>query len=368
MAAILKSIVASSLFGVLAALPARGDEPEPVQGPPGDCAGAADAEGPSECLDPKAPPPSPLPPPEPTLMKLPSRPVDAADAQESSGATPVTEEITYLSFTVLRLNPLGLQSQFDLDWKTQLYDPGDSLIKSNNFFSIGVSPIISPALARLGVSAKLQPLAILKLEVRWDYLAWFGNFDLIQSYPDANVDFSDTAIANGGDAGLNYATDGWQLTLDAEARAKVGPVIVRNRFRAAYVEAALKGDDRVFYDQYFDLLLPRSGWFFTNDADLLFQISEKLIVGVRWAFMGVNYTADNFTSSVDRITDSQPMHRLGPLVAYTFHDEPGSGFNRPTILAMVNWHLVHPWRTGQDVSQAFPYIVVGFAFGGRVFP
>lgn len=362
MAAFLKIILIPTFLGVVfSGASVASDDPEASPLAPEKCVAPDDG---SECLEPDRPPPSALPAPEPTLMKLPASRADTGAAS----AEPVTEELTYLSFTVLRLNPLGLQSQFDLDWKTQLYDPGDSLIKSNNFFSIGVSPILSPALARLGVSAKLQPLAILKLEVRWDYLAWFGNFDLIQSYPDANADFSDSAIARGGEAGLNYATDGWQLTLDAEARAKVGPVIVRNRFRAAYIEAALKGDDRVFYDQYFDLLLPRRGWFFTNDADLLFQIGDKLIVGVRWAFMGVNYEADNFTTSAERITDSQPMHRVGPLVAYTFHDEPGSSFNRPTILAMVNWHLVHPWRTGQDVSQALPYVVVGFAFGGRVLP
>lgn len=320
-----------------------------------DTAPPADAAGPDEVAPADAPiAPDSAPP--------------ASDMATLLAPAAVTSELTYLSFNVIRLNPLGLQSQFDLDYKVRLYDPGDSLIKSNNFASIGISPMISPALTRLGVSAKLQPLAILKLEVRWDYLSWFGNFDLLQSWPDANVDFSDSAIAQGGEEGRNYGSDGWQLTFDIEARAKFGPVIVRNRFRAAYLEVALRGNDRVFYDQYFDLLLPRSGWFFTNDADILFQVTPELVIGARWAFMGVDYTADNFTTSVDTATNSQPMHRLGPLVAYTFFDEPGASFNKPTILVMLNWHLQHPSRTGQDVSQAIPYTVVGFAFSGRVLP
>lgn len=274
------------------------------------------------------------------------------------------EQLFYQNLTVVRLNPLGLQNQFELDWRHRLYDPGDSLIMAQNFWSIGIAPILTPGLMRLGVNAKFQPLAILKLEVKWEYLNYFGNFDLLQSYDSANAEFSDSDIADGGDAGNNYATDGWQLTLDGELRAKVGPVIVRNRFKAGYVEVALRGDDEVFYDQYFDLLLPAKGWFFTNDFDLLFQVSQHLIVGARYAFMDAQYPDSAFLPGEPTDSDSAPTQRLGPLVAYTFSDTPGEAFNKPTILLLVNWYLQHRWRTGQDVSQAFPYIVLGFAFSG----
>ena len=286
-----------------------------------------------------------------------------ARADEPPPPTP-EEQLFYQNLTVIRLNPLGLQNQFELDWRHRLYDPGDSLIMSQNFWALSATPILTPASMRLGVGAKFQPLAILKLEVKWEYLNYFGNFDLLQSYADPNADFSDSAIKDGGDAGLNYATDGWQLTLDGEARAKVGPVIVRNRFKAAYIDVALREGDTVFYEQYFDLLLPEKGWFFTNDLDLLFQVSKQLIVGARWAFMDVSYPDDAFPEGASRKTDSAPTQRLGPLVAYTFFDEPGEAFNKPTILLLVNWYLEHRWRTGADTSQAFPYIVLGFAFSG----
>jgi len=286
-----------------------------------------------------------------------------AMATEPLPPTP-KEQLFYQNLTVVRLNPLGLQNQFELDWKHRLYDPGDSLIMAQNYWSIGVAPILTPGLMRLGVNAKFQPLAILKLEVKWEYLNYFGNFDLLQSYQSANAAFSDSDIGDGGDAGNNYATDGWQLTLDGELRAKVGPVIVRNRFKAGYLEVALEDQDKVFYEQYVDLLLPGKGWFFTNDLDLLFQVTRKLIVGVRYAFMGVNYPDDAFLAGEAKETDSAPTQRLGPLVAYTFCDQPGGSFNKPTILLLVNWYLEHRWRTGQDVSQAFPYIVLGFAFSG----
>lgn len=281
--------------------------------------------------------------------------------------TPETQ-LFYSDLTVVRYNPLGLQNQFELDWRHRLYDPGDSLVMAQNFWSIGVAPVLTPGLMRLGVNAKLQPLAILKLEVKWEYLSYFGNFDLVQSYPSANADFSDSAIADGGDAGANYATDGWQLTLDAEARARVGPVIVRNRFKAGYLEVALRDGDEVFYEQYFDLLLPKQGWFFTNDLDVLVQVSKQLIIGARWAFMDVAYPDSAFLPGEARESDSAPTNRLGPIIAYTFFDEPGAAFNKPTILLLANWYLQHRFRTGADTSQALPYLVLGFAFSGDLIP
>ena len=54
----------------------------------------------------------------------------------------------------------------------------------------------------------------------------------------------------------------------------------------------------------------------------------------------------------------------GKRATVAYFDEPGEAFNKPTILLLVNWYLDHRWRTGADVSQAFPYIVLGFAFSG----
>ncbi len=42
--------------------------------------------------------------------------------------------------------------------------------------------------------------------------------------------------------------------------------------------------------------------------------------------------------------------RVGPMVAYTLYDAPGHRVNEPTIIGILHWHLVHPYRTGEDVS------------------
>ncbi len=274
------------------------------------------------------------------------------------------DRLFYTNLTALRLNPLGLQNQFELDWRHRLYDPGESRLFADNFAGLTFAPTLTPGLARVGLAAKFQPLAILKLEVRWEYLAYFGILDLLQSFPDASADFSDSALKKGGDAKQNYATDGWQLTIDTELRAKVGPVIARSRFKAAYVDVALHAGDRVYYDQYSDLLIRGNGWFVTNDADLLFELGRHWIVGVRHSFADVFY-GDAAASGGGK---NAPTHRLGPLVAYTFFDTPGESWNRPTILLVANWHLAHRWRTGADVSQAVPYLALGFAFTGDLLP
>jgi hypothetical protein len=53
---------------------------------------------------------------------------------------------------------------------------------------------------------------------------------------------------------------------------------------------------------------------------------------------------------------------VGLLAAYTFFDEGYTAFNKPTVVLISSWYLKHRYRTGQDVSQAVPYVVLGFAF------
>lgn len=279
---------------------------------------------------------------------------------------PVTSGLGYTNLVALRVNPLGLQDQLELDLWWRLFDPGDSPLLANNAFSVSVAPVLSPASARLGLALKLRPLNVFKIEVRWEYLAWFGNFDLLQSFASPRDDFSDTAIAAGGDAGRNSAQDGWQLTLDGSVRAKIGPVVIRTRFKAGYIDVPLDHGDTVYYEQYYDLLLPSRGWFFLNDADVLATFGPHLIVGVRHSFASVAFPDDAYRAGEPHRTTSSPVHRVGPLIAWRFFDEPGATFNQPTILVLAQWYLQHRWRTGADVDQAIPYLAAAFAFSGEL--
>ena len=50
------------------------------------------------------------------------------------------------------------------------------------------------------------------------------------------------------------------------------------------------------------------------------------------------------------------------VVDQVFFDEGYTSFNKPAVILNVAWYLQHRYRTGAEVSQAVPYVVLGFAF------
>ncbi|MGB0591182.1 MAG: hypothetical protein ACPGU1_16015 [Myxococcota bacterium] len=280
------------------------------------------------------------------------------DAAEVSPWQPPRHRLLYRNRLVARINPSGLQNGFELAFHYRLFD-SDSVLFRDSYVGVAVKPMISPAFTRLGISAQAQPLAVLYLEASWNWMMWYGVLGHPRTYPDASGDYSDTGVADAAEAlGDPSAASGWELDLIAELRAKVGPLVIRNRFTMMRSElsSAEPVSDSLFYDPLYDLLRPRSGWSLMNDADVLvYLLDEHLIVGARHTMAMALWPGE---------MGSETTHRLGPLVAYRFFMEPGAAFDAPTAFTLVQWHLDHPHRTGQDVSQAIPYIVLGFAFQG----
>jgi hypothetical protein len=306
----------------------------------------------------------PAPGPAPT-SQLPTNP----------GAwVPPRHRVTWSSLSVLRYNPLGLQEIFDLGYEYKLFD-SDSLLLKDSFVGVSFSPIMTPAFANPGVTLKLQPIALLRLEARASVIQYFGNFNLMQSFPSAETaTFSDSQIKDQGTRtdskpSSAYATTGHNFGLAGELRwagfrdeADRPQVEARSRLNATYHRMNLEAGDTVWYDQYFDLLVPKQGWTISNDLDIFarfnLQGTSVLRAGVRYNYAR-SFIDDNTRSDVDAATQ-----RVGPMVAYTFYDEPGKRVNKPTIIGVFNWHLAHPYRTGQDVTQALPYFAVAYAVTG----
>jgi hypothetical protein len=301
---------------------------------------------------------APAPSEEPTPPEAKSDAPEVDDEATPTPWQPPPHRLLYRNRLLSRINPSGLQNGFELAYHYRLFD-SDSVLFRDSYVGVALKPMISPAFTRIGISAQAQPLAVLYLEASWNWMAWYGVLGHPRTYPDANGDFSDTGVANAADSqGDPAATSGWELDLIAELRAKVGPVVIRNKFTMMRSElsSAEPVSDSLFYDPLYDLLRPRSGWSLMNDADLLvYLLDEHLIVGARYTMAMALWPGD---------MGSETTHRLGPLVAYRFFMEPGAAFDAPTAIALVQWHLEHPHRTGQDVSQAVPYIVLGFAFQG----
>jgi hypothetical protein len=55
--------------------------------------------------------------------------------------------------------------------------------------------------------------------------------------------------------------------------------------------------------------------------------------------------------------------RLGPTVNYAWAQPAGSRFV-PSVFAQVQWWLSHPYRTGQEMQQALPWVLLAFTANG----
>jgi hypothetical protein len=271
--------------------------------------------------------------------------------------------ITYSNLVGLRYNPLGVEDQFDIIYRYRLYRRRGILWRDAHL-GIGFTPIISPAISRIGASVILQPLTILTLSASYYFVSWYGVFDYITSFESANDDYSDSTIEKKGDRGLNYATNGHELQLTAQVIGKIGPVVINNILTFYYGHMDLREGDSVYYEPRYDVMAPNDGWTLTNDSDLLYVTDFGLVAGVRNTVVYAFYEAEHFRDGESAKTDNVPMVRLGPFLAYIFYDNPKKMFNKPTLVLIVNWWLKNRFRTGQDVDQAVPYLVLGFKFEG----
>jgi hypothetical protein len=79
------------------------------------------------------------------------------------------------------------------------------------------------------------------------------------------------------------------------------------------------------------------------------------------------YRPEHFDTADDQAKAPGAIHRAGPLAAWTFKKPDGAALE-PTVLLVLNWWLKSPYRTGQDVSQAVPYIVAALNITGDLLP
>jgi hypothetical protein len=271
--------------------------------------------------------------------------------------------VVYNNLLAARLNPLGLEDQINLGYRYRLYrDPG--LLWRDAYVGLALTPTLNPAVARVGASLEIKPLAVLFLSVGYYFVGWFGSFEYLQSYRSPHADHSDTHLDEGVDAGRRYSTIGSELQLRAQVLGKVGPVVVRNDLNLFRCQLDLEGEDRLHYNARIDAMVADGGWALTNDTDLVWLSSFGLVAGIRSSVVHAFYGDRDFVPGESTENPNSPSVRLGPLLAYVFYDRPDRWFNKPTVLLIINWWLKHRYRTGADVSQGVPYLVIGFKFEG----
>jgi hypothetical protein len=289
-------------------------------------------------------------------LALPSAAAAAAAAAEDEKAPPpLPERRLYLTdLTLLRVNPMGLETQLRLGYQHRLYD-ADSLALRDNFVYGGTFVRLSPAAVRTAGVFEAQPVSVLNLRFTMEYLRYFGTAGYLQSAPTADVDFSDSALADAEESA--YSTGGLHATFEPLLQVKFGQVAVRSRALLGWFDMDLRAGDRVWYEATLDAPLPGNGFTLANDLDVVYLTDFGLTAGVRYSSVFPQYSAAQSRKETDT-----SHHRVGVLAAYTFFDEGYTAFNKPTAILITSWYLKHRYRTGQDVPRAVPYVIAGFAF------
>lgn len=272
------------------------------------------------------------------------------------------QRINYESTTGVRLNPLGLETQYTLGYRYRMHASTGRALRDNDI-GVVLNPTINPAVARIGGFLELRPLTMLNLQAGLYHTEYFGAFKALQTFDRASEEFSDTKLSENADLGKHHPTAGLEATLRAMAVAKVGPIVLRSDLLFTYTHLP---SGELYYNPRMDVLAPTEGWFLQNDSDLLYLTEFGLAAGARatttHAFYGDEILGDEAKSDLN-----VPMFRLGPMVAYTFYDKPERRFNKPTLIGIAGWWLAHRYRTGADVNQGIPCVTLAFRFEGDLF-
>jgi hypothetical protein len=281
---------------------------------------------------------------------------DAAytDAQDESYTPAPKDRLFYTNATFARVNPLGFVDLCRLGWRHRL-STSDSVLLQDTYTFVSAEVMATPAYTRVGVFAEAQLLAVLRVYASYSGVGYYGTFNQVLSWPDATGRYSDQALeALSDDA---YATLGSVFTAGGTLRAAVGPVAVRSTVAFTRFDLDLTDGDVAFYDQYWDRLAPDGGWMVLNDADVLALVGKARI--------GVRHTYSDQLGASGGADSAMANHRVGPLLAWQFHDKaPGAKFNQPTLFAVAQWWVQHPYRTGEEQPQGLPLIAIGLAFNG----
>lgn len=289
-----------------------------------------------------------------------------ARAQLLNDQGPPLHRIIHRNTLALRYNPLGLIYDGRFAYRLRLYQ-SDSKALRDNYLGLGLAPTVTPAFVRVGPYVEFNPLTVLGFWAAFQFVQYFGTFDLLQGFAGAQSVFSDTAIK--ANTANRQALSGWDLLLGANFMVKVSSIIIRSQARMVFGNYPLREGERVYYDQFYDAALPNGGWTFTNDLDLLYQgFENRLVAGARYTMTIPLYDpARHYDPDAEQRADNG-MHRVGPFIGWTFKSEDGARFNNPTVFLLVQWWLKHRFRTGLDTPTALPLLGVGFQITGDFLP
>jgi hypothetical protein len=286
---------------------------------------------------------------------------------------PASWRLMLSDLTVLRLNPLGLETRGRFGLQKRLYS-STKKIAENNFAFFGLYPKLNPASANLALGGEVQPFSMFNLRATAEVQRYLGALGFLQSFSSPNANYSDATIDDLADSA--QATSAFHTSIQPMLQARVGPIAIRALFQLDYWNLDLRSGDTAAYEATWDTLLPDGGWTLSADTDVLYTGHPGLAIGLRHSYVQPFYDREHFADAADEdaYDDDNAHQRLGLFAAYTFCDRGPSRFNKPTLILIASWYLEHRYRTGEPdelaigsrsddyTSRAFPYLLAGFAF------
>ncbi|MCA9567655.1 MAG: hypothetical protein KC656_07425, partial [Myxococcales bacterium] len=251
---------------------------------------------------------------------------------------PNRDQLWYTNAFFGRVNPLGAIDYFKVGYKRRL-EIGDTALGRDAYVFAGAQVSASPAFARAGVFFEAEPTGLLQFGALYQYGYYFGTFDQIASFSSTDEVFADSFLKRLSGDGQTGPRSGHVVNAWIQPKFKLGFFAVRDTLTMIWQQLDLPAGEIAFYDQIVDRMAPNGGFMLTNDADVMFFWDDNGLVGLRYT-----YSASFFDGS-ETGPGALPHHRIGPLLAYTFFDhKERARFDRPTLFALVQWWLQHPYR------------------------
>ena len=100
-------------------------------------------------------------------------PATAQEKTEPEVQVPPQNRLYLASLTIMRYNPLGLETQNRLMYSRRLADSTSPLFR-DTFFAMGLMTKLNPAYLKVGPLIDFQPIGIFNLRLGYEYLRYFG--------------------------------------------------------------------------------------------------------------------------------------------------------------------------------------------------
>lgn len=231
----------------------------------------------------------------------------------------------------------------------------------DSHIATGLSADVNQHSIRFGPVLEFSPLLPIGVTLGYDRVQYWDPFGALQAFPSPHAAYDDDTLRWRRKTDLTYSAGGRVFHIEPSLSFSIGPFVASDRFSIQYWRIDLRGGDRVFYEPREDTLVARKGTLAGNDLDLILTPAGSLVIGARYTWLHAVYDDSDFDpSDADFFNPNTPQQKLGPIFAFIHKPQDSRWLHQTVGVLTIQWHLRHRWRAGENVSQAIPYVWLGF--------